>query len=142
VRDLPIDALVELYNSAHAFVLPSQGEGWGLTLTEGMATGLPCIWTAWSAMLDYADSTIGYPIGNFKLAEMRLAREESEAVGKPAYGADLDPGALMETMDRLYHEYRWALQLGRRASERMHTRYTWRQAAEKFVASCERACRA
>ena len=40
-RVLPMDELIGLYNSAHAFILPTLGEGWGLTLCEAMATGVP-----------------------------------------------------------------------------------------------------
>ncbi|MBE3063946.1 MAG: glycosyltransferase, partial [Spirochaetes bacterium] len=59
VRNLPLSELVALYNSAHAFVLPTPGEGWALTLTDAMATGAPCSWSHNTAMLDYADGTIG-----------------------------------------------------------------------------------
>ena len=35
--------LVQMYHHAHAFCFPSMGEGFGLTLAEAMATGLPVI---------------------------------------------------------------------------------------------------
>ena len=38
-RDLPRSELIDLYHSAHAFIFPSVGEGFGLTLAEAMATG-------------------------------------------------------------------------------------------------------
>ena len=42
-RKLPFDELRKLYYGAHAFMLPSLGEGWGLTLHEAQASGAPCI---------------------------------------------------------------------------------------------------
>jgi hypothetical protein len=41
-------------------------------------------------------------------------------------------------MEEVYHNYPEALRRGKRASERMHIQYTWAQAAEKFIAICER----
>jgi hypothetical protein len=41
-------------------------------------------------------------------------------------------------MEQIYHSYDHALGRGRRASERMHSQYTWAQAAEKFIKICEK----
>ena len=60
-RIIDVAELADLYRSAHAFVPPSCGEGWCIPLVDAMATGLQCIWTATTAVLDYADETIGYP---------------------------------------------------------------------------------
>ena len=138
-RNLPVAELVALYNSAHAFLLPSQGEGWGLTLTDAMATGCPSVWTHCSAMLDYADATIGFPITEFKLSAMRCSREEPGANPKLCYGAEVSTLSLIEKMEELYHDYDRALARGKAASERMHSRYTWAQAATRFIEICERA---
>ena len=50
---LPDSALPSLYNTAHAFVLPTRGEGWGRPLMEAMASALPVIATRWSAHLEF-----------------------------------------------------------------------------------------
>lgn len=137
-RDLPVKEIIDLYNSAHAFVFPSCGEGWGLTLTEAMATGLPCIWTHWSAMIDYADESIGYPITKFKMTPFWKPPREP-GIGKPdCVGAAADEDAIIEAMKAIYRNYPEALKRGRRASERMHGSYTWTHAAEKFIKICER----
>jgi len=40
---IPIQELNKLYNAADAFLTTTLGEGWGLTITEAMATGIPVI---------------------------------------------------------------------------------------------------
>jgi glycosyltransferase involved in cell wall biosynthesis/GT2 family glycosyltransferase len=42
-----------LYLASDVFVLPSRGEGWGLPYLEAMASGKPCIATAWGASMDF-----------------------------------------------------------------------------------------
>jgi len=136
-RNFSAREMTSLYRNAHAFVFPSYGEGWGLTLTEAMATGLPCIWTHWSAMLDYADETTGFPIEPSEMEPFWLRGEEGT---KPAtgYGARADRHAFVAAMRSVVDHYPEALDRGRLASERMHSQYTWAQAAEKFLAICER----
>lgn len=136
-RNLPVREIVHLFNSAHAFLLPSCGEGWGLTLTEAMATGLPCIWTHWSAPCDYADEQIGYPITDFEMIPFWKVGRQTR-VGEPDYfGAAAKEQAIIERMKELYHNYNRALELGKAASRRMHSRFTWTQAAERFLQICE-----
>eukprot|EP00041_Stephanoeca_diplocostata_P009941 m.157102 g.157102 ORF g.157102 m.157102 type:complete len:492 (-) comp17962_c0_seq1:226-1701(-) len=51
-----------LYESSHAFVLPTRGEGWGLPIVEAMAMGLPTIATNFSGPTAYLNMHTGYPV--------------------------------------------------------------------------------
>jgi glycosyltransferase involved in cell wall biosynthesis/2-polyprenyl-3-methyl-5-hydroxy-6-metoxy-1,4-benzoquinol methylase len=46
--NIPGHQMPDLYRSAHCFVLPTRGEGWGRPYMEAMAAGLPTIGTNWS----------------------------------------------------------------------------------------------
>jgi glycosyltransferase involved in cell wall biosynthesis len=124
-RNLPLPELLEVYRSASAFVFPSLGEGWGLTLCESMSTGLPSIWSANTSMLDFGSPRIGYPVNELEEAPM--------AEGSFLTGLQPTAGALIRAMAHVYANYPEALAKGKAASERMRERYTWRQAAERFV---------
>lgn len=132
--------LIDLYHSAHALILPSLGEGWGLTLCEGMATGLPCIWTHWGGPRDFADETIGYPLNKywFNPLDVILKVDKKGNVIKHHTAVVPDPKEILHHMMRIYENYPLALEKGRRASERMHGQYTWAQAAARFVEICEK----
>jgi len=75
-RRLSRAELAGLYQSAHAFLFPSFGEGFGLTMAEAMASGLPVLFTPWSAMRDLADESCGYPL-RYELIRHDLAGKES-----------------------------------------------------------------
>jgi glycosyltransferase involved in cell wall biosynthesis len=60
-RKLPREELVQLYHNSDVFLFPSRGEGAGLPPLEAMATGLPVIAPAYSAMRDYMNWEIAYP---------------------------------------------------------------------------------
>ncbi len=106
-----------------------------MTLTEAMATGAPCIWTNWSGPKDYADSSTGFPITDFKM----IPFWKGEIVGKPDYfGAAAEEGAIIQRFEQIYHGYDRALLLGKKASERMHSQFNWHNAASKFIDICEK----
>jgi glycosyltransferase involved in cell wall biosynthesis len=46
-------SLRSLYAKAHAFVLPTRGEGVGLPFLESMASGVPVITTGWGGQMDF-----------------------------------------------------------------------------------------
>ncbi|MDY7027153.1 MAG: glycosyltransferase [Spirochaetota bacterium] len=126
-RNLSTEELCGLYQSSHAFILPTTGEGWGLTLHEALATGCPSIWTHWSGPVDFADSQIGYPMKRFRKTPITF---ES---GATSTGALPDKGEMLSKIKHIYDNYAEALERGRKAADRMHTRFTWDNAAQRFI---------
>lgn len=117
-RRLSCEELAELYLSAHAFLFPSFGEGFGLTMAEAMATGLPVIFTPWSAMTDLADESCGYPL-EYELVRLELA-EGSSAVFARSSAEDL-----LRRMLEVMLDYSEASRRGQVAAARIRERFLW-----------------
>jgi glycosyltransferase involved in cell wall biosynthesis len=98
-----------------------------------MATGLPCIVTNFSGVLDFFDSKVGYPL-KYKLGMMPMT--------SPIYGdmgmveaAFPDVTDLVENMIYVRHNYKHALQKGMLASARIKNLFTWERSAETLIGS-------
>ena len=96
-------ALKAMYVSAHAFVLPTRGEGWGLPIAEAMAMGLPVIATNWSGPTAFLrpDNAFALPpttrlpggqaepsLKQLRRAMRRVLEEPSEAARRGARARD------------------------------------------------------
>ncbi|CAK7325190.1 unnamed protein product [Dovyalis caffra] len=62
--------LPRMYKAAHAFVLPSRGEGWGRPLVEAMSISLPVIATNWSGPTEYLTEENSYPLPVDRMSEV------------------------------------------------------------------------
>jgi len=126
-RNLSLKELVKLYHDAHCFILPTRGEGWGLTLTEAMATGLPCIATKYTGTADFFDSYVGYPI-RYKMKQFNHQHYKLQT-----FQAVPDVEDMVLLMNHVYHNYKEALRKGRKAADRIRHKFTWPKAAERLV---------
>jgi len=112
--DLPghVDArtLVELYQKATAFVLPSHYEGLPTVLLEAMSCGSPVVATAISGNLDVISS-------------------KENGILVPARS----PKILADGISMLLEDYSLRKKLGKNARRTIEERYTWNAIAEKFL---------
>lgn len=130
-RKLSTKDLIRLYHSAHCFIFPTRGEGFGLTLAEAMRTGLPCIATEYSGVTDFFDETVGYPVSHF-LDEVDIIDQTGEKV-QSVTGAFPKVEEIVERMIEVVGDYRTALKKGERASKRIRSKFTWPLAAQRLV---------
>jgi glycosyltransferase involved in cell wall biosynthesis len=126
-RNLSLKELVELYHSAHCFLFPTRGEGWGLTLTEAMSTGVPCIATQYSGTADFFDSYVGYPI-DYELRRFYHAQYELHT-----RSAAPSVEHLVDQMAYVYNNYTEARAKGRKAAQRIRNKFTWEKSAKRLV---------
>lgn len=127
-RKLPINDLVALYHSAHGFVLPHLGEGWGLTLCEAMATGCPSVSVAETGCKDFFDESVGFTLKTDVLEQnlKDIYNLESARAYVPRVKSVFDE------MTRLMMNYPTALAKGKAASNRIRERFTWEVAGKRL----------
>ncbi len=126
-RKVELDELVDLYHSAHCFLMPSIGEGWGLTLCEALCTGLPSIATRWGGHEMFFDEKVGFPIKH-EMKSYYIAPYEL-----PTHVAIPDTLDLVRLMKLVYNRYDYALEKAQRGSNRIKSVFNWDNAARILV---------
>ena len=124
-RDCSDEELVGLYQSCHAFVAPSRGEGFGLPMAEAMLFGLPVITTAWGGQTDFCDETTAW-LCDYLFAKARSHFELSHSVW-----ADPDIDHLAQLLREVYRLPAAARsQRTTAARQRVLRDYTWDRVAQ------------
>jgi glycosyltransferase involved in cell wall biosynthesis len=139
-RRVSTEELVHIYHGAHAFMLPSFGEGWGLTLCEAQATGLPCIFTPWSGPKEFMQDRFSYPV-RYKMAEQSSIIPKADGnhiIDHTGLAAVADPNHIVQKMSEIFFHYDRAIEKGRAGSVHIHKNFTWRQAGEKLIKILEK----
>lgn len=121
--NMPEQEMLEFYNAADTFVLPTRGEGWGLPLIQAMALGKPTIGTMWGGQSAFMTKDTSF------LLEVD-AIEEPSPDGNP-YGWDqgkkwATPSKrhLIELMQYVQANKAHADAVGSRARDHVRKRYS------------------
>lgn len=119
------------YRTLNAYVLVSRGEGWSLTHTEAMSTGLPTVGTNWSGNTEFMDDSnswlIDYTLEKIKdeqVAHIPHYRSQSWASAKVSH--------LTEVMRVIYRNDAAVKAKAAKARQDMCDKWTWTTACQKM----------
>jgi glycosyltransferase involved in cell wall biosynthesis len=137
-RRLPTPELVKLYHKAHAFIFPTLGEGFGLSLAESLATGLPAIYTPATACLDLLPLELdaGYPL-KFERHPQHWRWPSVDGEGTEmaveVEAPVVTPQSLVERMLDVMEDYPLAVNRATKAARYVSTQFTWRKCGQRLV---------
>jgi glycosyltransferase involved in cell wall biosynthesis len=126
--DLPSDRRGGIYTGADAYLFPLRAEGFGMTILEAMACGLPVIATPWSGPADFLSARYAY------LLRHSAPILEKTAEGVPLrYHVEPEMEHLVSLIRHVYEHRSEAQEMGRQAAEVARRNWTWKLAAAKLA---------
>ena len=129
LRDrLSDDEIPRLYASCDCLVHPYRGEGYGLTVAEGMAAGLPVIVPEGGSTADFCDDETALLVPSHPLVLDRTRVGDLDLVG-PVSVIEVLALDLAARMREAYDDREAARAVGRRASAHIRAHHTWDAAA-------------
>lgn len=132
VPNMPRAKMASLYATCDAFVAPTRGEGWGLPITEAMASAMPTIVTNWSGPTEYATKDNAFLLNKFELKEPSLGLQFHDSF-EGSQWANPDVAELREAMRAVYENRDEARKKGDQARKDMVAKWSWERAAETLV---------
>ena len=118
------------YTAADCYVHPLRAEGFGMTILEAMACGLPVIATAWSGPADFLSPRYSY---NLLHSSPQAERTRNGTLLRYHVEPDLDH--LIYLMRYVYERRDEARALGANAAHAAHSGWTWKHAATKLASA-------
>jgi glycosyltransferase involved in cell wall biosynthesis len=119
----------EVYSNHRVLISPHLSEGWGMCITEAMATGMSCLISRCSSPLEYFKSEYGWWV---EMSEDYVPLSTC-LEGTNGFWRLPDIDSLCEQMRYIFeHPYEVDLK-GRAASEYIQQNYTWDLTAKKLV---------
>jgi glycosyltransferase involved in cell wall biosynthesis len=112
--------LAGLFRASDCYVSPHRAEGFGLTVAEAMALGMPVIATDYGGTVDFLTEEVGFPL-RYRLVEIDQNRGP---YGKGAIWSDPSREHLQELLRRVVANPRAAAARGQRARARMIEDYS------------------
>ncbi len=123
------ESLVNLYNIADGFILPTQGEGWGLSILEALGTGLPVITTRWGGQLDFLiEGEIEY--ASFLEHEIVTVQDRD---GDKFDGAKSNPISIGTQMSSVMENYEKHVEIAKLGSNRVRRDFSWEKVSKDLL---------
>jgi glycosyltransferase involved in cell wall biosynthesis len=119
------EAEIALYGSAHVYLAPTRGEGWGLCPLQAICQGIPTILT--DAHGHAAFAQLGWGLRS------TLTRSDYELYGDGGEWWEPDFDQLVDTMRWMYENYDKARQMAELFSEEALTQFTWENTATDIL---------
>jgi GT2 family glycosyltransferase len=134
-KNLSRQEMYDLYCEADCLVHPSHGEGVGYPLLEGAATGLPVIFTNWSAPAEYFDESNSYPcsLGPNGTDMIDAYNGHGGQPGENGKWANVHIGHLKHLMRHVIRNRADAAKIGRQAAEHVKKKFNWEESARYLV---------
>lgn len=124
----PFPMFAQTYRNAHAFVLATRGEAWGLPILEAIASGLPCIVTEYGGHLDFCSHE-----NVFFVPPKKLVPVQDPVYFPPHYDwglwAEPDVDHFAEVMRFVWEDYGYAQQRANLACRDAVAQWTWERSA-------------
>jgi glycosyltransferase involved in cell wall biosynthesis len=125
--DVPLAQRGGIYTGADCYVHPLRAEGFGMTILEAMACGLPVIATPWSGPADFLSPRLAYTLRHSGLVPERANGTVSR------YHVEPDLEHLIYLMRYVFEHREEAKAIGRSAAKVVRSHWTWRHAAHKLA---------
>lgn len=126
---VPEEDMPWLYAAMDVQVSTTQGEGFGLPVLEGMASGIPQLVPDWSALGEWpGDAAVKVPCSHI-VHTHNLVNAMGGVPGRKRW---------IQELDRLYRDDEWRGEMSRRGiAKAAEDRFDWREAGSSFVELAE-----
>ncbi len=104
--NVSLDLMPSIYNSYHAFVLPTSGEGFCLPPVEALACGLPVIITGWGAVKDVFDKMKGVAFIDYQVDNIQFDKTQPQKCYLGSKWAYPDYSSLRKSMRQVFENYK------------------------------------
>lgn len=130
----PIDFLNRIYNSADAYLTTTHGEGWGLSITEAMATKLPVIAPNNTSVPEILGDDRGWKISSGHTPTHWIIKENDNERMRPLMDVEEAANTIKyiidnrdEAVERAEKAYAWAVE------------HTWENVCKQWIGVFNRA---
>ena len=132
--DFTMQQMRDLYCEADCLVHPSHGEGIGMPILEGAATGLPVIFTNWSSPAEYLGEANSYPLSlGPNNTAFSPAYPGSGPPGENGVWANCHIGHLKHQMFHVLRNPSEARAKGKTAAAIVSSKYNWKESARRLL---------